>query len=92
VNCYLVYSLYINKIDVFYLYFKKEEKIKMFSFAGTICNIDPLSTEGFNEVFPTNSWKRIPFNEDNIYEIKNEITALSEKQFLEKLKLQEWQI
>jgi hypothetical protein len=87
-----VYSLYISKIDVFYLYFRNEEKIKMFSFTGTICNVDSLSTKGFNEVFPTNGWKRIPFNEDNVYEIKNEITALSEKQFLEKLKLQEWQI
>ena len=91
-NCFLVYSLYINEIDCFYLYFKKEEKIKMFSFAGIICNVDSLSTEGFNEVFPTNGWKRIPFNEDNISEIKNQIAALPEKQFLEKLKLHEWQI
>jgi hypothetical protein len=88
-----VYSLYLNEIDCFYLYFKKEEKIKMFSFAGIICNVDSLSAEGFNEVFPTNGWKRIPFNnDDNIKELKNEKNPLLEKELLEKLKLHEWQI
>ena len=91
-NCYLVYSLHISKIDAFYLYFINEEKIKMFSFRGIMCHVDSLSLEGFKEVFQTNGWKIIPFNEDKINEIKNEITALTENQFLEKLKLQEWQI